>query len=99
MIARYVSNQPNSDIIIKEVIAVTVEWNISEVCTVLNINFPPGNLIFASVYAAKEAINRCPNVPITEVNTVLNIYLEKGTQDIFISENSDEKFSNVGFCT
>ena len=88
IIAQYVSSQPNTDIIINEVIAVTVALNISESCTIENIVFPPGNFIFAIVYAARDAINKWPNVPATDVNTVLKIYLEKGTQEIFISENS-----------
>ena len=71
----------------KLVTAVTVWWNIREVLTVLNIILPPGNLILAIAYAAREERKRLPNVPITEVNTVLNMYLEKGTHEVFIKRN------------
>ena len=73
MIAQYVSIQFSALIIIKEVIAVTVEWNISDVLTVLNIHLPPGNLIFAMAYAASEEKNRLPTVPVMEVKTVLKM--------------------------
>jgi hypothetical protein len=56
-----------------EVVAVTVEWNIREVLTVLNITLPPGNLIFAMAYAAIEERNRLPVVPTTATNTVLKM--------------------------
>ena len=83
----------------KLVIPVTVEWNIREVLTVLNIPFPPGNLIFAIAYAAKEEKNRLPVVPITDTNTVLKMYLEKGTQEVFIKTNKSVKLESVGFTT
>ena len=55
----------------KEVMVVTVELNISEVCTVQNMALRQGNLIFAMQYAARDARNRCPKVPATDVRTVL----------------------------
>jgi len=83
----------------KLVTAVTVEWNMSDIRTVLNIALPPGMGIFAMAYAAIEAINKCPVVPTIDVNMVLNRYLEKGTQAVFIRTNRSLKFFKVGFVT
>ena len=44
-----------------------------------------------------EAIIRCPAVPTTVMNAVLNMYLEKVTQDFPIVTNRSEKLSMVGF--
>ena len=63
----------------KLVIVVTVEWNMRDVLTIVNIPFAPGNFIFARAYAASEEKKRLPVVPATEVNTVLKMYLEKAT--------------------
>ena len=65
----------------------------------LNKNFLPGNLIFARAYAAKDENITLPNVPQVEMNTVLNMYLEKGTQEVDISEKRSEKFFTVGLTT
>ena len=46
-----------------------------------------------------EAMNRCPKVPITEVNTVLKMYRENGTHEVFISPNRSLKLVKVGFIT
>ena len=42
---------------------------------------------------------RCPNVPATVMNTVLNMYLENGTHDSDIITNTSWKFFNVGLRT
>ena len=84
---------------IKQVTAVTVLWNMRDVLTSLNIVFPPGNAIFAIAYAARDEKNRFPSVPATDVNTVLNMYLEKGTRVPLIRVNRSWKFLKVGLDT
>ena len=59
--------------------------------------FEPGNSYFAITKAPMDAIIRCPAVPTTVINTVLNMYLEKGTHDFPMVTNKSEKLSSVGF--
>lgn len=61
--------------------------------------FLPGKLCFASGYAASEAHSTCPTIPPPVIMIVFNMYLENGTQELFISTNRSEKFSSVGFLT
>ena len=75
------------DMIKKEEIAPTVEWNISDLTIRLNIRLLPGKTIFESTYAAIEASTRLPKVPAIEISTVLKMYLEKGTHDVLIRKN------------
>ena len=56
--------------------------------------FLPGKLCFAS-----EAHSTCPTIPPPVIMIVFNMYLENGTQELFISTNRSEKFSSVGFLT
>ena len=58
--------------------------------------FLPGNGIFAIAYAAKDENKRFPNVPMAVINTVLNMYLENGTQESLKSVNKSPKFLPVG---
>ena len=58
----------------------------------------PGNSYFARTNAPMDAIIRCPAVPTTVINTVLNMYLEKVTHDFPIVTNKSWKLSIVGFC-
>ena len=46
-----------------------------------------------------EAIITWPKVPTTEINTVLNMYLEKGTHELLRLEKRSAKFLSVGFAT
>ena len=43
-----------------------------------------------------DATSRCPKVPIKVMNTVLNRYLVKVTQDFPMVTNRSEKLSSVG---
>src|SRR5690606_26466253 len=59
----------------------------------------PGNLYLDNTYAAIEATRRCPRVPTTVINTVLNIYRENGTHVFPINTNKSAKLSRVGLLT
>ena len=59
----------------------------------------PGNLYLDNTKAPMEAINICPAVPATVINTVLKRYLENGTHDFPRSTNRSWKLSMVGFLT
>ncbi|MNH46065.1 hypothetical protein D3C79_1086980 [compost metagenome] len=56
-------------------------------------------MCLASGYAAADAKTIWPKVPAAVINTVLKIYLENGTQELFMTWNRSPKFSNVGFLT
>ena len=47
-------------------------------------------------YAAKDDRSKLPNVPINVINTVLNMYLENGTQESLSNVNKSWKFLKVG---
>ena len=71
--AQYESISPSVLIVIKLTMDATVVWNIRDIFTSRNIILPPGNLIFEIAYAASEPNTRLPNVPTTEISTVLNM--------------------------
>ena len=77
----------------------TVEWNIRDITMIWNIAFLPGNLSFEREYAAIEAKTRLPRVPQIVINTVLNMYLENGTQESPIRVTRSLKLSSVGLFT
>src|SRR5690606_8404977 len=60
---------------------------------------PPGNLYFDNTYAAMEETRRCPSVPMTVINAVLNMYRVNGTQVLPIKTNKSAKLSKVGLLT
>ena len=70
-----------------------------ESTTIWNRMFFPGKLCFARGYAARDAMITWPTIPPPVMIMVFRIYLEKGTQESFISVNKSEKFSRVGFLT
>ena len=46
-----------------------------------------------------DASRRCPKVPATDTSTVLKMYREKGTHEMFIRVNRSRKFLSVGLVT
>ena len=99
MIAKWLSSKPSVESVRKFAIAVTVAVNIRDDLMVLKIPFLPGKGIFERAYAASEEKNKFPNTPAAVINTVLKMYLEKGTQDSPRSLNKLPKLQKVGFCT
>jgi hypothetical protein len=80
-------------------IAVTVAVNIRDDLISLKIPLLPGKGIFESAYAASDEKNKFPNTPAAVMNTVLKMYLEKGTQESLRSLNKLPKFPSVGLAT
>ena len=96
IIANTLSIRPRYDNVKKFAIAVTVEVNIRDFCINQNMPFLPGKGIFETAYAASELNSKLPNVPAAVINTVLNMYLEKGTQESLKSVKRSPKFLPVG---
>ena len=73
MMARYVSIQPIMESVMKFTIPVTVAVNIRDFWMSQKKPFAPGKSILARAYAQRDARTRLPNVPPTEMRTVLKM--------------------------
>ena len=87
IILKYVSTHPRRAIMMYEGIVRTAVSNISENLTILEKAKEPGNLYFASGYAAIDAIMIWPNVPTAVISTVLKTYRENGIHEFAIKRN------------